>query len=114
MTETESDISLPNEVQARTVVFGGHDTWAKAIKPMLTGKIRFVDRTMQPNADLIRRASVVWLQSNSMSHRTYYTIMNIVRAHNIPLRYFTFASAEKCALQLAEADQLNERNYGEQ
>lgn len=113
-TETESDISLPYEVQARTVVFGGHDTWAKAIKPMLTGKIRFVDRAMQPNADLIRRASVVWLQSNSMSHHTYYAIMNIVRANNIPLRYFTFASAEKCALQLAEADRFSGENYGKQ
>ena len=104
--ETDSHISLPYEVQNRTVVFGGHETWAKAIKPMLTGKIRFVDRNMQPNADLIRHASVVWLQSNSMSHRNYYAIMNTVRANDIPLRYFTFASAEKCALQLAEADRL--------
>lgn len=107
--EPASGISLPYEVQARTVVFGGHETWAKAIKPMLTGNIRFIDRSMQPNADLIRHASVVWLQSNSIGHHAYYAIMNIVRAHNIPMRYFTFASAEKCALQLAEAD----RQYGD-
>lgn len=104
-------IQLPYQVQARTVVFGGHETWAKAIKPMLTGNIRFIDRSMQPNADLIRHAAVVWLQSNSIGHHAYYAIMNIVRAHNIPMRYFTYASAEKCALQLAEADcQYEERN----
>lgn len=98
-------IQLPYNVAQRTVIFGGHDTWRKAIKPMLSGDIRFVDREMQPDLDLIRHADVIWIQPNSISHSFYYTVIDAVRRHKIPVRYFTFASAEKCARQLAVNDQ---------
>ena len=71
---------------------------------MLTGDIRFVDRGMRPDADLIRHADMVWIQPNSLSHGDYYRIIRIIRTRNIPLHYFKFASAEKCALQLAAED----------
>jgi len=104
LEDDAEDIVLPYKVNRTTVIFGGHDTWAKAIKPMLTGDIRFVDRDMRPDADLIRHADVVWLQPNSISHAFYYKIINIIRTYKIPLHYFKFASAEKCAKQLASAD----------
>ena len=72
---------------------------------MLTGDIRFVDRDMRPDADLIRHAAVVWVQPNCLSHASYYKIINTIRTHRIPLHYFKFVSAEKCAAQLALEDQ---------
>lgn len=104
-SEETSDIALPYTVRRTTVVFGGHDTWSKAIRPLLAGDIRFVDRGMRPDADLIRHAGVVWIQPNSLSHANYYKIINTIRTHRIPLHYFKFVSAEKCAAQLALEDQ---------
>lgn len=103
--EDAESISFPYPVKHATVIFGGHDTWAKAIRPMLSGDVRFVDRDMRPDADLIRHAEVVWLQPNSMSHSNYHKIIHVVRTHHITLHYFQFASAEKCALQLVREDQ---------
>ena len=105
LEEDAENITLPYTVRQTTVVFGGHDSWARAIKPMLSGDIRFIDRDMKPDADLIRHADVVWLQPNSISHEFYYKIINIIRTYKLPLHYFKFASAEKCAKQLAAEDQ---------
>ena len=39
-----------------------------------------------------------------MSHKAFYKIIDIVRSKNIPLRYFTSASATKGAEQVVAAD----------
>lgn len=98
-----SDISFPYGPEKRMVVFGGHDTWLKAIRPMLPD-VRFVDREMVPNAGLIQNAELVWIQPNAISYSNYYKIMDVARQHKVQVRYFTNASAEKCARQLAAAD----------
>lgn len=101
--EDETDFAFPYETQKRMVVFGGHDTWLKAIKPMLP-TVRFVDKDMKPNADLIRKADIVWIQPNAISHAYYYNIMDVARAHRKQVHYFATASAERCARQLAAQD----------
>lgn len=108
-TEEVSDpaVSFPYVTKKRTVVFGGHDTWSKAIRPMLPG-VTFIPRGQNPNAEMIRGADVVWLQANAMAHKDFYKIMNVARAHRVPIRYFGFASASKCAAQLAKADMKEE------
>ena len=106
MYETESnetDIGFPYHNIQRIVVFGGHDSWAREIKPRLPD-VRFIDRDMVPNAELIRRAEIVWIQANAISHAYYYKILDETRKHSIPVRYFSYASALKCAEQLAEQD----------
>ena len=100
----DSEISFPYHAAKRIVVFGGHDSWAREIKQKLPN-VRFIDRTMQPNAELIRRADVVWIQTNSLSHAYYYKIIDEVRKYHVPLRYFSYASATKCAEQVVEEDQ---------
>lgn len=57
-----------------------------------------------PNANMIRAAETVWIQPNALSHANYYKIINIVRQNQIPVYYFGYASAQKCALQLAKFD----------
>ena len=96
-------MAFPYHNTQRIVVFGGHDSWAREIKPRLPD-VRFVDRGMIPNAEMIRRADIVWVQANAISHAYYYKILEETRKHNIPVRYFTYASALKCAQQLAEQD----------
>lgn len=70
---------------------------------MLEG-VRFVGRDMLPNQELIRNADVVWIQGNSLSHASYYKIIQTVRKSGVPIRYFGYAGAEKCAEQLARYD----------
>ena len=82
------------------MVFGGHDTWRKAIRPMLPD-IRFFDREMLPDINAVKGADAVWIQPNALSHPFYYRVIDMARKENIPIRYFGFASARKCAEQLA-------------
>jgi len=101
--ESTGKVKFPYTAKSRIVVFGGHDSWAKEIKPRLPN-VRFIDRTMLPNAQLIRQADTIWIQTNALSHAFFYKIITEARKYEIPVRYFSFASAEKCAEQLALED----------
>lgn len=94
---------FPYNTKKRIVVFGGHDTWLKAIRPLLPN-VTFVNREQRPNADMIKAADVVWIQANALSHRSFYKIINVVRTNQVPIRYFGYASAMKCAMQVLEDD----------
>lgn len=105
IAEAADETGLPYEVRKETAVFGGHDSWLKAIRPMLTGNIRFIDRDLIFDVSLIRNADVIWIQPNAISHSQYYRIVDAARMHRKPVRYFGYASAAKCAGQLMKADQ---------
>ena len=92
---------FPYHTTKKHIVFGGHPTWLKAIKPLLPD-VRFIEG--QPSSEQVKGAEVVWLQTNYMSHKAFYKIIDIVRSKNIPLRYFTSASATKGAEQVVAAD----------
>ncbi len=113
-TETDSGplVELPWQVRRRAVVFGGHDSWRKAVKPLLPGA-RFYDREELPDLNAIRGADVVWLQVNALSHKYYYRIIDAARKNNIPVRYFGSASAKKCAVQLALDELAAEKKQSE-
>jgi len=98
-SEPDYQITFPYHTQNRIVVFGGHETWSREMRPKLPD-VRFVDRTMVPNADMIRRADVVWIQTNAISHGYYYKIIDEVRKYDVRVRYFSYASAQKCAEQI--------------
>lgn len=101
----ESAVQFPYGMRHDTVIFGGHESWVKAIKPMLKGNVRFVAKELVNfDLSLIRSAEVVWVQSNAIPHKTYYRIVDAVRKYGRPLRYFAYASAAKCAEQAAEFD----------
>lgn len=102
-TNTELKIAYPYEAKHNIVVFGGHETWSKAIKPLFAN-VRFINRDSSPNPDMIKNADMVWVQPNSIGHSKYYKILDIVRPYHIPLRYFTYSSAEKCAEQIVLED----------
>ena len=104
-TAEESGVVFPYTVQKTTVVFGGHDTWVKAIKPLLKGDIKFIPREMKIDVSLVRYADVIWIQTNAIPHRSYYSIVDTARKYHKPIRYFKFASASKCAEQIVENEQ---------
>lgn len=95
-----SEIEFPWQTKRWIVAFGGHDTWRKAIRPMLPD-IRFFDREMLPDINAVKGADAVWIQPNAFSHPFYYRGIDMARKENIPIRCFGFASARKCAEQLA-------------
>lgn len=102
--ENIDDSKYPYTVQKSTVVFGGHETWVKALKPMLKGDIKFIAKEMKIDVSLVRYADVVWIQTNAIPHRSYNSIVNTARKLGKPIRYFTNASAAKCAEQIVEND----------
>lgn len=97
----ENKIQLPFTVRRRVLIFGGHDTWSKSIRPLLPGA-RFYERESLPDLNAIKGADVVWIQANALSHKFYYRIIETARRENILVRYFGFASARKCAEQVVE------------
>ena len=101
--EAPVTISFPYASAKRALIFGGHESWVKAIRPLLDN-VRFVSASEQPNAGVIMNAEVVWFQTNALGHSSYYKIIDIVRKHDIKVRYFKYASAEKCAEQFALED----------
>ena len=102
----DSDI-YPYTVQKSTVVFGGHETWVKAVKPLLKGDIKFIPREMKIDVSLVRYADVIWIQTNAIPHRSYYSIVGTARKYGKPIRYFTNASPVKAAEQIVENDKRN-------
>lgn len=99
------EIKYPYETRKRTVVFGGHDTFLKAFRPMLP-TVKYVDTAIYSfSPEIVRNADVVWIQNNCISHSQYGNIVRLTRQYGIQLRYFAYASAEKCAEQLVIEDQ---------
>lgn len=99
-----SEETYPYETAKRTTVFGGHDTFLKAIKPMLPN-VRFIDSSyMTFSPELVRNSDIVWVQTNCISHPMFWNVVKYAKQYGVQLRYFLYASAEKCADQVVEAD----------
>lgn len=100
----EEGFSYPYMTRKRTVVFGGHESFLKVIKPMLPS-VRFVDPgNLSFSPDIIRHADVVWIQNNRIAHSQFWNIVKNCRLAGVQMRYFGYASAEKCAEQLVKED----------
>lgn len=85
------------------IVFGGHESWVREIRRKLP-TVRFIDRSAVPNANMIRKADAIWVQTNAMCHSQYYKVVDEAKKNNIPIRYFSFASPNKCAEQFVQED----------
>ena len=96
---------FPYKVGKTTVVFGGHDKWLKSIKQLLEGDIRFISKDQDAfDASVLRKADVIWIQPNCMSHKQFYKVMDHARQWKKQVRYFTNVSAVKGAEQVMEND----------
>ena len=99
------DFEYPYEPKKRIVVFGGHDTFLKVIKPMLPS-VKYVDARMKQsfNPALVKNADIVLVQTNCISHRQFYNVVREAKKHNKKIKYFKYASAKKCADQVVAYD----------
>lgn len=102
--ELQSAVTFPYMAKHRIVLFGGHASWLRAVRPLLKN-VRFVEPEVRPNTSLFVNADCIWLQNNAMKHSDFYKIVNLARQYNIPVFYFQYASAEKCVEQLALEDE---------
>ena len=101
--EKKTRLDFPYTAKHKITIFGGHEVWLYSIKPLLSG-VRFVGPDERPNVSMIINSEVIWLQTNVMAHSYYNKIVDTARMHNIPVKYFSFSGAEKCAEQLALDD----------
>lgn len=101
--ESPTLIDFPYTAKRRTVIIGGRESWLKAIRPLLDN-VRYISPAEQPNPAVILNAEAVWIQTNAIGHSSFYKVIDIIRRNDIPVYYFKFASAEKCAEQIALAE----------
>lgn len=101
--EKRVKVDYPYTVKRKITIFGGHEVWLNLIKPLLNG-VRYVGPDEKPNMSVLMNTDVIWLQTNVMAHSFYNKVVEVARTHNIPVRYFSYSGAEKCAEQLALDD----------
>ena len=99
----ESKISFPYHTSRRLVAFGGHDSWLREIKFKLPD-VRFMSDDIS-SPEIIKRADVVWIQTNCIGHKSYNIIIDLARKYSRKVRYFAYASATKCAEQVVEEEE---------
>ena len=102
-TDDSTEVIFPCAVQKRVVVYGGHDSWEREIKLKLPD-VKFMGRLDSTSTDSIRKADAVWVQTNCMSHALYNKVCDAAKMFGVPVHYFRYASAEKCARQVVNDD----------
>jgi len=96
------EVEYPYYSRKRIVSFGGHVSWINEMKKKLPNVV-FVSPDVLPNIDLIRRADEVWIQTNCISHKDYYRIMDTLKNVGKQIRYFVYSGVGKCAEQLVKS-----------
>ncbi len=102
----EVKITFPHHTTRRILAFGGHDSWLREIK-FKVPDVRFMGEDIS-SPEIIRRADVVWIQTNCIGHKSYYNIIDLARKYDRKVRYFKYASASKCAEQIVEEENADE------
>lgn len=100
----DESIQYPYITPGKILSFGGHPSWIKEMKKKLPNVV-FIDTDTLPNADLIRAADVIWIQTNYISHSNYYKIISVAGTAGKQMRYFTSTSSAKCAEQIVHQTQ---------
>lgn len=99
----KENITLPYILKQKTTVFGGHATWLKQMQEFIPNAI-YYPKDKPVDEQLLRNSETVWVQINSIGHPYYYKIAEIAKKHDIPLHFFSNASAKICAMQMVEAE----------
>lgn len=102
--EAPSDCTMdfPQHTTRNILVFGGHPSWYNEIRQKLPD-VRFYRHESKPDRQMIRNADEIWFQTNSLSHKLYDAVTDRAAGYPIPIHYFRYASATKCAEQLIQA-----------
>lgn len=99
----DEDIDLPCTIDKDIAVFGGDGRWAEELSSMLEN-ITFIDQAEDYDPELICGFDAIWIQTEAMSNRAYLNLVDLAHLYDIPVEYFSYASAVKCAEQLVVYD----------
>ena len=102
--EEEEDIKYPYSLQKKMIVFGGHDTFLKVMRQNFPDTRFAGDKVSMFNPSMLKNVDIVWVQTNSISHSLYWSIVKYVGLYGKQLRYFTSGGIERCSRQMVEAD----------
>lgn len=98
----ETAIEFPVKLPGKIVSVGGHPNWVRDMKALLPN-IAYFSAEVLPNKDILRNAHEVWVQTQYISHKSFYRILSALGTET-QLRYFGSKSAQRCAVQLVNAD----------
>lgn len=90
--------------QVKIVCYGGHPTWAAALKAFHENVRLYPNGGPMPE-EAMDVADMVWLQVNSLSHKAFYRLINHARFIGKPVKYFAFAGHETSKRQLIQETQ---------
>lgn len=99
---SEIELNFPIITSGKIVSFGGHPNWIKEMKSLLP-KVQFYSSEIIPNKDVIRNADQVWVQTQYISHASFYRIESAL-GPNTQLRYFFDQNVRNCAEQIARSN----------
>ena len=104
-TELELEVQnivphFPYTSKKKIIIVGGYEKWIIAMKRYIPNAIYINPSSLNFDVTLIKNADVLWLQTNAMPHSLYYKIIDRARSNNILIKYFSFPSAKKCAVQI--------------
>lgn len=91
---------FPYSPKKKILIVGGFEKWIVAMKQRIPNAIYINPSSLNFDVALIKNADVLWLQTNAMPHSLYYKIIDRARSKNIRIKYFSFPSAQKCAVQI--------------
>ena len=97
-----TDVKLPYYTDKKIVIFGGHPHWLRKIAPLLPNIRLYGKDYNYIDTKLVASCNIIWIQPNAISHTCMHMVVNTANRHNIPIGYFKFSSARKCAIQLVE------------
>ena len=99
----EEDLCFPCELQKNIAVLGGDEAWVEEIDTLVKS-LAFIGEAEDVDPEMICEFDAIWVQINGMSHGDYFKITDLAHDYEIPVMYFSYADAAKCAEQLAFYD----------
>ena len=99
---TEKDrikFQFPYFPQRHIACLGGTEPWISHIADKLPGVV-----SHKSNIDKFKSADEIWVQICGLNPKEYFPVRDLAESRRIPIRFFKYSGAGKCAEQLAEYD----------
>jgi len=98
--ESPSGQQFPASLHGKKVLsFGGFTSFLGPLQEMLPELVIY-QSSRRPEANTIKAADAVFIQTNRVSHPDFYYVLDTCRDNNIPVEVYKTAGARSCALQV--------------
>ncbi|MBR0420264.1 MAG: hypothetical protein IJI66_13975 [Erysipelotrichaceae bacterium] len=96
--------ALPYRLRGNVAVYGGHEKWIARLKESLDGDIRFYPPATAVLKSQLMNADIVYIQTTYIDHKTYYAVMNLLKAYGIKFVCLNTTSANNAMKIMIEND----------